>query len=277
VRRRTAQGPRLSEVAQILGAFAGVAVLVGGAAFLVGWTYTSAFYDRLGIPTRALDLGPADYATAKVDIWFAFAVAAFTGAATLALARALAPVVVADLVSTGWGARCVEWCRSREWRTVRMVRVTASLLVCLVGWLGIWYTGNSAFFVPLALGAVFGTLAIWLDARAARPYWRRTGLTWLAAFFALSTAFAVLGGGMILGHHDAEGLLAGPAEGSGARFVAAEPLGLPGERYESGAYVTDSVGVVKATDNAYFVVVRGTKIVYCFPATRVLRIEYTPG
>jgi hypothetical protein len=224
-------------VAQILGGVAGVAVLVGGAAFLIGWIYTRTFYERLGIPTRALDLGPTDYATAKVDIWYAFALAALAGAAAVAAAGAFGPIVVRDLLRTGWGARCVEWCRSRDWR---MAEVTAGALVFLTGWLGISYTGNSIFFFPFTLGGAFATLALWVHARALRPHWPRTALTWLAAFFALGTALVALWGGTILGRHDAEDLLAGPGEGSGARFVAAEPLGLPGERYEPGVYVIEA-------------------------------------
>ena len=284
------QGPQPSEpqaaawpgLGQVLAGLAGVGVLVTGGAFLMGWAYTTAFYDRLGIPTRALHLQPVDYVTAKMEIWHVLVIVALSSsfimlqivsASRLALvahgltAIARGPWKRPAVSKPGPAARPETWA---------LFLASAALLALMVGSLGLGRTGEAAFLYASALGVPLGCLALWWALRITRrPV--RVGLTSFVAGLLLTFAlFFLLVVPEVLGHHDAEALLAGPEEGRGARFVAAEPLGLPGERYESSVYVTESVGVVRATDNAYFVVVRGTKTVYSLPAARVLRVEYTP-
>ena len=255
-------------VAHIVGSLAGVAVLVGGVAFVTGWAYTDALYEQLGIPSRALDLGPTDYATANVEMWYTFALVALAAAAGLALGGYLASLGDVPGAPRWWPRSGEQWL----WVVPLVVG-----LVCLgVGVFGVGETGDDLFVLPLAMGAVLGPLGALTGARALRTRAAQLALAWLAAAIAIAAVLSLPGGAAKLGQHDAEALLAGPQEGSGARHVAAEPLGLPGERHESGVYVTESVGVIRATDNAYFVVVRGTEIVYCLPAARVLRMEYTP-
>jgi hypothetical protein len=238
---------------------AGAGVLVTGGALLIGWMYTKAFYDRLGVPMRALDLQAIDYLTAKVEIWYALAAGMLGALISLLMWRYDFGLAVPE--------RFALW--------VRGVATLASLAAAYAGALGVVATGNVAFLYAFATGATFAPVFLW-NFLAASARWRPLSAgvpVILVIFIALAFLPPVAAG---LGCHDAEALLEGPEEGSGARFVAAEPLGLPGERYESDVYVTESVGVVRATDNAYFVVVRGTKIVYSLPVTRVLRVEYTP-
>jgi len=279
-------GPRLGEVAQILGGLAGVAVLVGGAAFLIGWIYTRAFYERLGIPTRALDLGPTDYITAKTEIWYALASAALVVLVTATVVGGLLPVL-GPVRATVLG-RLVEL-EFPDPRAFWLVNLTLGLVNVVWGAVGLGLTDSQGLLYIFATGAAWLLVGGWGIMRES-PRW--APLSGVGALV-LASVIAILSLGIVaphLGRQDAEAILRGSEGGTGARFVAAEPLGLPGERYEpgeyvieagvyvaeTGAYVTESVGVVRATDNAYFVVVRGTQRVYCLSATRVLRVEYTP-
>jgi len=274
------QGPEPSEpqaaawpgLAQTLGAVAGASVFVTGGAFLIGWRYTTAFYDRLGIPAGALHLQPTDYITAKVEIWYALAAAALVVLVTAAVFGGLLPVL-GPLRATVLG-RLVGW-EFHQSQVFWLVSLTVGAMNVVWAAVGLALTNSQGLLYIFATGVALLAMGVWGIMRDS-PRW--APLSGVAALVMVS-AIAALSLDIVapqLGHHDAEALLAGPEEGSGARFVAAEPLGLPGERYEAGVYVTEAVGVVRATDNAYFVVVRGTEIVYCLPASRVLRVEYTP-
>jgi uncharacterized membrane protein (UPF0136 family) len=247
-------------------------VFVTGGAFLIGWRYTTAFYDRLGIPAGALHLQPTDYITAKVEIWYALAAAALVVLVTAAVFGGLLPVL-GPLRATVLG-RLVGW-EFHQSQVFWLVSLTVGAMNVVWAAVGLALTDSQGLLYIFATGVALLAMGVWGIMRDS-PRW--APLSGVAALVMVS-AIAALSLDIVapqLGHHDAEALLAGPEEGSGARFVAAEPLGLPGERYEAGVYVTEAVGVVRATDNAYFVVVRGTETVYSLPATRVLRVEYTP-
>jgi len=226
-------------------------------AFLVGWRYTTAFYDRLGIATEALNLEPATYLTAKIEVWYVLAGAAMSLLSAMVASRLFPPAPGVTL-----------W--------VGTVSIAAGMPTFVAGCVAAGETGEAEFVYVCGLGASLVLFGIYVVLQG-EPHRYAAATVWMAATALIVFAIAFVD--LVpaeLGRHDAEALLAGPQEGSGARLVAAEPIGLPGERYESDAYVTESVGVVRATGDTYFVVVRGTEMVYSFPAARVLRIEYTP-
>lgn len=233
------QGPQPTEpqraawpgLAQTIGAVAGASVFVTGGAFLLGWRYTVAFYDRLGIPTRALHLQPADYVTAKVEIWYTLISVA------LAFVGAMAYIVWHPAFAA-WVRSLARWLRKRSRVSEATLAFAAQVgvlgLFCTggtmafsVGWAGVLGSGDESFLYPLALGISLVCAALWWAQRATSP--RRRALStavaaWVLVFFVLQlpSVAAALGG------HDADALLAGPEEGRGARFVAAEPLRTPG-------------------------------------------------
>jgi len=248
----TGGGPGLGAIAGIVAA---AGLFVSGAVLFMGWKYTQAFYGRLGIPTEALDLEPADYFTAKIEFLYWLAMSA-----------------AASLV--GWFL-VLRLVRDRQLHRVMLVMLLGAL-VFMAGSAGTLVTGDGHFVFIAGLGVglfVIGISDIFRGPADRNAVVAGTFATLFLSFAVVTLLFDVSAG---LGQHDADALLAGPQEGSGARLVAAEALGLPGERYESDAYVTESVGVIRATGDAYFVVVRGTDKVYSFPAARVLRMEYTP-
>jgi len=238
----------------LLAGLAGASVLVTGAALLIGWKYTEAFYGRLGVPMEVLDLEPADYLTAKIEIWYSLAAAAVL---------TLPPIVMQRFIPF----------RSAFGTALLVIPVGA--LTFVAGLVGVGETGEGIFVYTCSAGTgivVFGTcLALW--ARAGR----KTDLAaMLGGIFLLFCAWAFLSGvPEELGRHDAEALLGGPQQGSAARLVAMGPVGLPGERADSGFYITDAVQVVAVANSSYFLLVGSGEMVYSVPSTSVLRMEYS--
>lgn len=279
-RQEIAQGagtaePRVEEGAglgQILAGLAGLGVAITGGAFLIGWRYTTAFYERLGVPTRALDLQPADYLTAKIEIWYALAAAVLAAAAVATYARRVLPAL-RPVRATVLGRLAVEW--EPRPRATWVVSVAAGVLNLVWGALGLALTDNQFFLYFFATGAAFVTMGVWGIMRDSPRWGTLSGAAALvlASLILLPSLPAVA---TDLGQKDAEAILRGSEEGSSARLVAASPLGLPGEHCEAGTCVTESVRVVAATSSSYFVVVQGTQTVYCLPAAGLLRMEYTP-
>jgi len=230
-------------------------VLVTGAALLIGWKYTQAYYDRLGVPVEALDLEPAVYLTAKIEIWYALAGAALGGLSWMLGLRLSSPYLG---------------------RWAGTLLIAAGALTFVTGSVGTGETGNADFVYACGFGFILIVLGVSLvlqrgvDGQAVAE--AATATAMLLAFTILFVAVVPAE----LGRHDAEAVLAGAREASGARVVATEPLGLPGELPKSGFYVTDGVRVVAATNNAYCLVAGGAATVYCLPANSILRMEYTP-
>jgi len=256
---------------QIVAGLAGVGVLVSGGAFLMGWRYVTAFYGRLGVPSRALDFQPADYFTAKIEIWYTLAGTALVVLVFAAVIGGVLPALEPARLPVLWLLVGSEFYRRSYW----LVNLTVGVMSVVWGAAGLALTDNQRFLYVFATGAAWLLVGAWGIMRESPRWAPPSGVVVLV----LASVIVLLSLEIVapqLGRQDAEAILRGSEDGTAARFLAVEPLGLPGERYESDVYVTESVGVVKATDDAYFVVVRGTKIVYCLPASRVLRIEYTP-
>ena len=242
----------------LLAGLAGASVLVTGAGLIMGWNYTEAFYGRLGVPIEALDLEPAAYFTAKVEIWYALAWSALVAFSGMVAYRFLPP-------PTSYAPVFIMW-----------PLTLAGMTTATAGCVGAIATGEAAFVYASAFGAAALVVGIF-SALQATDDRSAPAVALVGSVMLISLAGVFLGSVPdSLGQHDAEALLAGPQEGSAARLVAAEPLGLPGERRESDLYVTQDVRVVTATNGSYYVVVAGTETVYCLPATRIVRMEYAP-
>lgn len=263
--------PAWPGLGQILAGLAGLGVLVTGAAFLIGWRYTAAFYDRLGIPSRALDLEPTDYITAKVDVWYGLLLAGALGLATLGLMRYVWPEVGRVSVRLLGREVMFEFAAQRAWLLI--MAVGASSLV--VGTSGLLLRGEETFLYPFTMGVVYIPLAVWGLVRES-PDWGRlaTPAALAVAVFLAVPSVAPMAAHM--GREDADAVLTG-SEAGVVRLIAREPLGLPTERHESGTYVTEAVRLITATNNCYFVVVGDGDTVYCVGAADVLRVEYEPS
>lgn len=251
----------------ILAGLAGLGVLVTGTAFLVGWYYTKAFYERLGIPLRALDLEPADYISARMEMWL-----------YLAMASLLALFIVVTEEFLAWpspaSVRLADSLRFRR-RLFYGGSTVASLCAFMAGTYGLMITGDKLYLGLFAMGAVPAPILLW---RVIPREWPDLKLvaSGMALALGVMAASVLLIGAAQMGHDDAESLLASGDQTGTARLVAARPLGLPGEQGESGTYVTDSVRVITVANDAYFLLVPEAETVYCVPADHVLRLEYQP-
>jgi len=269
-RGSTDEGQAPRGLAEVAAAVAAGSVLATGAAFLIGWSYTTAFYDRLGVPTGALDLEPIDYMAAKVEIWYAVAVAVLiTVGSTVTTLRL--PSALKRLPLTGLPRRLFgEFAPQRAFAA----NFAIGTIMLLAGAWGLALTGNQTFLYVFVPGLTYAPVGLWGLMRES-PGWRPLSAGVALAFAAFLAVTSVPTVAAELGRHDAEALLTA-SEPATARLVAASALGLPGEHCEASGCVTDSVQVVAATSSSYFVVVQGTQTVYCLPAGGLLRMEYDP-